>query len=140
MNRKTIIDKIENDIRNNLTVANGYTVKVKQVKKGVNTFNDFSEFPVVCYTVTRDEPWEDNEHGEDIRAMTIIIYMYSKDSNGNTEEINNMVYDMENFLKNSLHFTYYASNLIGEIEIREGGLSNPMNGAWIEIQIIYDSN
>jgi hypothetical protein len=139
--RKDIIDQIENDLKDNLTVNNGYNIQPIEVRKGIHQWNDFPHLPVICFTVTRDEPWEDNEHGESIRSFNMTIYMYADtDGNGNSDAINDMVYDIQNFLKNSSHFTYYNSCLVGAIEIREGGINQEKSGAWIEIQIVYDSD
>ena len=141
MDRNTILKQIETDIKEELTVENGYSVQPVEIKRGVHTWEDYNRFPSIGFTVTRDEPFDENEHGEDIRAMTVVFYMYAQtDGYGNTDTINNMVYDLQTFFKNTNHFTYSNNNLIGEIEIREGGLSQERNGAWIQVNLIYDAN
>ena len=100
MNRKEIIEQLKTDLEDNLTAANGYIVQPTEVKRGVHSWNDFSVYPVVCFSVTGDTPADENEHGEDIRVLKIIIYMYCQsDGDGNTEQINDMVEDIQDFLK-----------------------------------------
>lgn len=139
MDRNTILKQIETDIKEKLTVENGYEVQPVEVKRGVHTWESYKRVPALGLSWTLDEPFDENEHGEEIREMTIVFYMYAKtDGYGNTDTINNMVYDLQNFLKNTNHFTHSANTLIGAIECREGGLQEEKNAAWIQIRLIYD--
>ena len=77
---------------------------------------------------------------EDTRWMKVFFYIYAQtDGAGDTTQIFEMIEDLENFLQSTDHFTYANQTHIGDIEVLEGGTSNPINTAICETQILYES-
>lgn len=138
--RLTVLEQIESDVRNNLHSGNDYNHTPAEVKRGIHKWDDFIVKPVVCFTMTADAPADEQAYGEDARWMTLVFYIYSQtDGNGGTDQIFEMMEDLENFFQNTTHFTYSNQTLIGDIEVKEGGTSDPINTALITIQVLYES-
>ena len=138
--RLTVLEQIETDVRNNLTSGNDYNHTPAEVKRGIHAWADFIVKPVVCFTMVADSPADEQAYGEDTRWMTLMFYIYSQtDGKGGTDQIFEMMEDLENFLQNTTHFTYSNQTLIGDIEVKEGGSSDPINTAIITIQVLYES-
>jgi hypothetical protein len=138
--RLDVLDQIQSDLRTNLHSGNDYNHTPAEIKRGIHKWDDFIVKPVVCYTMTGDRPDTENEYGEDARWMSFMFYIYSQtDGNGGTDQIFEMLEDLETFFQSTTHFTYSNQTLIGDIEIKEGGSSDPINTAIIQIQILYES-
>lgn len=138
--RLVICDQIESDLRNNLTSENGYEHTPVEIKRGIHKWDDFIVKPVVCFTLITDVPDEDNLDGFDARWIGFMFYIYSQtDGAGNTDQIFEMLEDLENFLQNETDFTYSKQTLISDIEVKEGGSSDPINTAILAARIIYES-
>lgn len=137
--RRTILDQIKTDIEDKWQANRGYNYTPIAVKRGNHKWNDFDVKPVICYSMFRDENDEDSEHGALVRWINLYIYGYADtDGNGNTDVIHDLAEDCENFL-NSTDFTYTNNTLIGDTEIFEGGLSNPINSFLITIKVMYET-
>ena len=138
--RKTILDQLLVDMQDNLSIAKGYNFTPIDIKRGIFKWGDFTDKPVVCFTAVRDEPHELEEYGAGARWLEIGIYGYMEDDGlGNSDKIQLLVQDVEDFLNNPLHHTYEPDTHIGGIEILEGGVSSPINSFIMEVRILYDN-
>lgn len=138
--RLIVLDQVESDLKNNLHSANGYEHTPVEIKRGIYKWDDFIMKPVICFTLTQDVPADEQQYGEDTRWITLFFYIYAQtDGVGDTTQIFEMIEDLENFLQSTDHFTYSKQTLIGAIEVKEGGSSDPINTALLQAQIIYES-
>lgn len=138
--RKDILDNIESDLKDKIKSTRGYNITPVAVKRGVHKWNDFPVKPVIGFTMFRDEADEEALSGEIIRWISIYFYGYAETSGlegtGNTDQIHDLAQDMEDFLMSS-DFRYTEQTLIGDTEIKEGGVSDRVNAFLIEARISY---
>ena len=135
-----ILNQIKDDLENYFNTQNDYRYTPFHIKLGNYWWYDFDEKPVLCFSLDKDEPWEDEEHGTELRVLTITFYIYDLISvEGEITRILEIVEDLEDFLNNSNHFTYQSSLLtIGEINTFLGGKNIETGYTSIETQIIYE--
>jgi hypothetical protein len=138
--KQDILDQIVTDLDNYFNTQNGYRHTPFHIKRGNYWYSDFSEKPVLCLTMEKDEPYDGMEHGVQTRLLTVMFYVYDKITiEGETGRLLEMVEDLEDFLDSSTHFTYRDSVLtIGEINVFEGGKSIETGVASISVEIIYN--
>lgn len=132
----SVMDQIKEDIEDNFTVAKGYTHQPVEVKRGMYKYGDFPTKPVICFTMFRDTPDEDDN--EWVRWINVYFYAYADtDGAGGTDTIYELYNDFSEFLESS-NFTYYKQIILGEAEIKEGGISDPINAFTLEARIAYE--
>ena len=135
--RQDILDQILTDLQDKIKVSRGYKQQPVDIKRGMHKWNDFPIKPVVCFTMFRDEADEESESGEIMRWLSVYFYGYAEtDGIGNTDQIQELAQDVENFLM-STDFSYTSKTLIADTEIKEGGVSDPVNSFLIETKIAY---
>lgn len=135
MNRLTILNQLEEDLKE-IKSTRGYNFTPVEVARGLHKWNDFPVKPVIGFTHFRDEADEDADSGDIARWLYFYGYGYTEtDGNGNTDDIHNLAQDFEDFL-NSTDNTYTEETMIGDIEIKEGGVSDPVNAFIITFRIL----
>ena len=138
--RLDVLDQILEDLKNNLTRANGYNHTPAEIKRGYYVWEDFLLKPAIGFSMDTDIPADDQLYGEDTRFISVFFYIYSQtDGAGNTDQIYEMLEDLENFFQSSDHFTYQEQILIEDAQLLEGGVSQPINTAILQTQILYES-
>lgn len=136
--RLTILDQIEEDLIDKLKATNGYNFTPAAIKRGLYKWTDFTDKPVVCFTLVADEPHELEEYGEGSRWLHFLFYGYAlTDGMGNTDNIHNLSQDVEDFLSSSDN-SFLSDTMIGSMEVLEGGVSSPVQSFILEVRILYD--
>jgi hypothetical protein len=135
--RKTILNKIKDDIVQYLTVANGYETTIQDVRVGMYIWEDFNIKPAVSFYCDVDEI-EAYEMGRSkIRLMNIEMWLWNRtDGVTNTTKIYDFAEDVENFLESS-DFTYSDDVVMSDTEIYTGGVQDNAAIALVKFQIRY---
>lgn len=142
MTRKNIMQQIKEDLEDNLTTAQGYSVQPVVIKQGIHMWSDFEgQMPSLHFTMTSDEPYEDEYpstySSEGPRVISIIFYGYAEnDGEENSETIYQMAEDIESFLLSS-HFTHADNTLLSKLELKESGVNDSVMAFNLEVRIIY---
>jgi len=141
--RNTYLYQIENDLKEKLTVVNGYDFTPVSIKRGIYNFQDFEGLmPAICFTFISESPFESDNYQmtyDDIDTKSIILMFYGyaqTDGYGKSDLIYQMTANIETFLKSS-DMTYNEDVIINNIEIKEGGVTDPITSFLMETQIIY---
>jgi hypothetical protein len=120
-----------------IKVSRGYKHQPAQIVAGFYKWTDFIVKPAIGFSMAGDVPDEFSEAGQMIRWFKVFFYGYAQtDGAGNTNTIYEVLQDVEDFLS-STDFTYYNNTEIGDIDIREGGVSDPINFFLMETRIGY---
>ena len=136
--RQTILDQIQDDLNDKLKPTNGYNFQPTEIKRGLFKWTDFTDKPVVCFTLVGDEPHELEEAGINARWLNFLFYGYHvTDGMGVSDNIQKLTQDVEDFLT-STDNTYVEGTMVGAIEVLEGGVSSPVNSFIIDVRILYD--
>jgi hypothetical protein len=134
--RLDVSNQIEADLKK-IDTSHGYNVDVSEVKRGFNKWNDFQLKPAIGFILQRDIADEQSEGRDTVRWLEYFIYGYTDSSHiGNSDEIYKLLDDVETLL-DSEDFFYKTCCEIGDVEVVEGGVSNPVNSFLLNIRIAY---
>jgi hypothetical protein len=135
--RLDIANQILTDLKDKIKVSRGYKTQPAKVVRGFYKWTDFILKPAIGFSMAGDIPDTESESGVVIRWFRVFFYGYaSTDGAGKTDAIYDLLQDVEDFLM-SADFTYYGNTEIGDIDIREGGVSDEINFFLMETRIAY---
>jgi len=144
--RNTILYQIKDTIIDKLTKLNGYNFTPKKVERGIFSWNDMeNNMPAILFTFISETPYESPKYqltydDTDTKNMKLMFYGYAKtDGYGKSDLIFQMAQDVMDFLKSD-DFTLSDDIIINNVEIKEGGINDPINSFLMEVNVIYDYN
>jgi hypothetical protein len=132
-----ILETIEDDLNTNFTNSNGFE-EIITFKRGVFSWEDCISKPAIYFTLVSDEVDENEMAGFHARWLNLIFYGYAITENGETSKIYEMVDGLKTFL-NSAYFTYSENSLIGNVEIKEGSVTDTINYFIMDVRLLYDA-
>lgn len=134
--RNDILEQLKNDIEDYIKVSRDYNTDVAEVKRGIQQFEEMVNKPAVAFWNYKDELLEQYHGTEQLRCLRIYLYCYcDTDGYRDFEDIHNLVDDVWSFLYDD--FTHKDSTIINDVTIFEGGISDPVAMAELEIEIKY---
>ena len=136
--RLSIVNQIEEDLKK-IKISRGYKHEPVEIKRGLYRWVDFPTKPALCFSLYMDEDDVDSLSGDLARWLKLYFYGFIEtDGLGDTTRVQEFEEDVENFL-NSTDNTYKLNTLIGNVEIKEGGVNDPINSFIIEASIMYET-
>lgn len=127
----TILDTLKSDLEKYIQASRGYDTDLGECKRGIYQFDEMLNKPSISFWCYKNELEEETMGGGQLRILKIYLYLYSD----TVSEIHDLVADVEKFLYND--FTYKNDVWVGDNTIYEGGISEPMSIAEMEIEIKF---
>ena len=137
--RNDILETLKTDLKNNITVANGYSDALAQVYRGIYDVDETSVLPAVAFWCYEDGITKHMLNSKRQRYLLILMRLYaSNKGSGAIVNIHNLVDDVETFLYNTSHWTYSDDTLLGPTtQIWEAGVQDPNSLAAFDFKILY---
>lgn len=142
--RNTLLYQLQKDIKDNLTKVNGYGHTPNEVKRGIYSWNDMEKhMPAILFTFINEKPYESPKYqmtydDVDTKAIKVMFYGYAKtDGYGKSDLIFQMAQDLSNFLTSD-DYTLFEDVIINDLEVKEGGISDPVNSFIMDVDLIYN--
>lgn len=139
--RRAILNQLKDDLKNNLTAANGYQNEPVEIIRGTPDPTKFIEYPVIGFM--DDEDNVDTEYqGTDkrIRNLNITFYGVEEVSYDDLDNFDKLIEDVENFLMNESHWTYKKTTTLGNLAKFHGGVNDNQAYFILEFEIKYDQS
>jgi hypothetical protein len=132
--RLDISNQIEKDLKDSLQASRGYNFTPAEIKRGLHKFNDFSLKPSIGFSLVSDVP----DGIGSARIFTYVFYGYTDTSDWeNSDDIYKLLEDIEDFMDSDDN-TYKSCGYIQEINIVEGGTSQPVNSFEMFVDFTFD--
>jgi hypothetical protein len=133
--RLDISNQIETDLKDKVQSSRGYNFTPSEIKRGLHRFNDFSLKPAVGFSLINDIP----EGSGEARKLTYVFYGYTDTSDwANSDDIYKLLADIEDFILSEEDNTFFKCAYIQEINVVEGGISQPLNSFEMYVEFTFD--
>lgn len=135
--RNDILNQLKEDLKNTITVANGYKMDVVDVRRGIFLPEDIPDRPVIAFWCYGDNVIEHLMNRRQLRVLLVYVYFYERmDGAGGVDSIHELGDAVETFLFSD-DWTYKSSTLVGDMTIYEGGVQDPESIGELELEIKY---
>ena len=110
-----IVDQLIQDIRDNLTVANGYNYEPKEIKVGPSIEQDFKVFPAIAiwpYDAPITESLLNDTYVEELTFyIDLLIKVNTTSRTENYKTIFKYERDFNKFIRDESHWTYKSATV-----------------------------
>jgi hypothetical protein len=117
------LTQLNNDIKDKLSIANGYNTDLVDVKHGEVLYPEVTQVPIVCFVVNEDTTDPDYMDDTQRRVANLIIYGYIQ-STEDHKPLFDLVQDVINFLNDRDDWTYTDDTIFGSVTYRYGNKLN----------------
>ena len=133
--RLEISNTLESDMKENIQASRGYNFTPSEIKRGLHRFNDFSLKPAIGFSLVNDVP----DGIGTARILTYVIYGYTDTSDwANSDDIYKLLDDVESFIGSEDNTFHYCS-YVQEINVVEGGVSQPLNSFELYVELTLET-
>jgi len=132
--RETILKALKTCLEG-ITLANGYAIEVKEVRRGIHFEDDMPNRPALGFTNTKSERGEGQ--GWSKRILTILIYGYVDIQPGDNDNLDDLLQAVEQRLQTTAAWAYQGWTNIKDYTTYEGGAHDRLGYFDMEITITY---
>lgn len=137
-NRKTILDNLKDDFKNNLTLINGYNNEPAEVVLAIRDPNEFTLLPSLGIWMLTDVVTDDLMDASLMRDMGCMVYGYAdSDGYGGYDNLYTFIHDIETFLYSTDNRSADDTRLLDNT-IVAGGSSDSIGMFVINFSITYE--